>query len=1836
MVEQALVADLRVGLDKFNADLQKAQSAADRATANMRKALENVGSGAGPAANEIQKVNTKLDETTQAANKTGQAVSQKLNPALQTMKGMLGALGIDVGARALVQFATSAIKAAESITGVERQLTSLRGSSTAAAAEMAFVRAETDRLALSNLDGAKAYARLANAAKGTKLDGEALKFVFQAISETMRATGASSEEYNRVLNQLTQTMAKGKFQGEELTTLAESGVPAYQKLAAAMGVTTVQLTKMIQAGAVSSDNMLLLANQLHKDYAALAEAASTSIPAQFTRGFNTIFNEFVDLTKGVLASSEAIKAIEFESNMLDIFPDPSLIAQTTDNIIKIVVTVAELSRAIFQKVGDIITGTFQDIASFLGRLLPDLTSFFDKFATWSTKLGQALGFVSKDIDTVSLSTDDLQSSIAGITSIKGVGDVMAPFTGSEGKALVQDVRHLADEVANLFGTEMPPIVEPTKQTDAAKKTSKEIPPVVQELIKKLEALVGPSILVDPEKEKKVAKEVHDNFLSILDRTNKERIRQAEELVEQEKESARKIEDIREKLEEDTREETEKTHAEFLRILDRTNAERIAETEKANAEVTRSFENMAENIQDALANSIRDAITGDLDSIQDFADTLADLFTDTAATIASELLASFAMEPIMDQVTAGLTKLVGQAKQKIEELGQQIGISGLGGQAGALAGGIFTGIGVGAAASQMAGVSNTGAMVGNIAGAVVGGVIGTIAGIGPVIGAAAGSVIGGMLGGILSEHEEKVRLIFQTSLGAPTSPHEGPTSRGPFGIISLFDQSVVSAEVASSAALAISEIDAGIAKYLNTQQRALVQDYFLTAVPEASTVQAEEMDDAIAKAIQLRLFHALTALTDQATATNIVGEPFSATAGNIQAITDRAMEALAILEMIEDFKIGPLTATATAIQNISEQFQALADRASMLNIPVDEIFAERDRLIAQVTTDFNQGIADGLLAIMDPVAAEFAALEAMQQERYHNAVDAGADLIALDRLNAAERLELENRINEEIQMQSDAARGNIVGLILGMTDPFAAAMHSIHQQLLIFRAQVAEGILPQDLVDQWYRDASKAAQDAEDARREAEAEAIRDFNEDVANDILSITDPIAAQWDDLRRRQEAERERAEAIGADLAALDQKHALERADLERRLAEENADTAIAASQQVNSAVVRGAEETSNSIISGNQDVNNSIVSGNNLVNDSIISGSQNAASIASGAFANAANAAASILASIRGQAEATAAATARIVNAAAQRPSIPRAPTGGTRVPAPSGGRQSSTSTGGFGYGGGSRASARVPARNVSIAVTRNSPEALTISIPNISAYRGRGVVVASAQRQVMGNATARGRVTATALRPQVTLRIPDLSGLLRGGTPRPALQRQATLRVPDLTGLLKGVTPRPARQSTPQRSGGSSSGGGSSSRGGGGGGSSSGGSGGGSSASQRKADADRKRQEAEQKRERAAAAKANIQGLILDFTDPLGAAMHDVNQQVADFRQQSKEGLIPKGLVDQFAKLAMDEVKKKDLERRRQEDEEKRQQQIQFGQSLLQFVNPALATMIQINEQVRDFQELADKGLVPQSRIDQFKRLAVATAQVDRALDAISGGSGSNINQVGDAFKSFIEAGLPEKNESVQRMQALTDQVAGLIEAAELLGLSTEDLTNSFKGQADIIRQDAITAIDESFQSRRDVLKQVDDYLGQSRLSDVLPAQQRLNEARTQFMEAVRGGDISEALQAGRQFTDIAQQTRGGTAGAMAARNEVEQVLVNMRDREARRIEIERANLVRQETRQIEQVQLSRNSVDYLRQINSNNSTTALGINEMIRIARSQTAEFVEMRKVLTRVMHEMKA
>lgn len=315
MAEQALVAQLRVDLSKFDADLRKATQNAEQATKGISDALDRVENSVKPLPQQFQHMGNEVQKTSNHLD-TAAKTTSRLSGALNTMKGALGALGLLVTAQQVMQFALEMGRAAEAMTGVQQQLVRVTGSTQAAAKEMAFIRAETNRLALSTLDGAKGYARLANAAQGTQLAGEAVRQIFVALNTITRANRLSQEEYGRVLNQVTQIISKGKIQTEELITLAESGIPAFTMLGQSMGVTGTQLGEMLQKGQVPAQALILLAGKLQTEFGALAEQAAQTMPAKFARGWNQIKLEVIDAAQGILESGELINAFQFKSNML--------------------------------------------------------------------------------------------------------------------------------------------------------------------------------------------------------------------------------------------------------------------------------------------------------------------------------------------------------------------------------------------------------------------------------------------------------------------------------------------------------------------------------------------------------------------------------------------------------------------------------------------------------------------------------------------------------------------------------------------------------------------------------------------------------------------------------------------------------------------------------------------------------------------------------------------------------------------------------------------------------------------------------------------------------------------------------------------------------------------------------------------------------------------------------------------------------------------------------------------------------------------------------------------------------------------------------------------------------------------------------------------------------------------------------------------------------------------------------------------------------------------------------------------------------------------------------
>lgn len=203
---------------------------------------------------------------TGAAARTAETETSRL---ISSMRGlaMTAAGGLAVGA-AFTAMGRGIITAGIEAQKMEKALTAIAGSSTAAAAEMAYVQATADKLGLKVGDAASAYISLTAAAKGTTLEGKASKDIFEAISLAMGKLGKSSADTQGALLAVEQMISKGKVSAEELRGQLGERLPgAFQAAAKAMGVTTAELDGMLSKGEVLAEDLLpLLAQHLNTLY----------------------------------------------------------------------------------------------------------------------------------------------------------------------------------------------------------------------------------------------------------------------------------------------------------------------------------------------------------------------------------------------------------------------------------------------------------------------------------------------------------------------------------------------------------------------------------------------------------------------------------------------------------------------------------------------------------------------------------------------------------------------------------------------------------------------------------------------------------------------------------------------------------------------------------------------------------------------------------------------------------------------------------------------------------------------------------------------------------------------------------------------------------------------------------------------------------------------------------------------------------------------------------------------------------------------------------------------------------------------------------------------------------------------------------------------------------------------------------------------------------------------------------------------------------------------------------------------------------------------------------
>ena len=221
-------------------------------------------------------------------------IDSSMTQLATTAKSVGAAMGVAFSVTALVNFGKEMVEASTKMTSLTLSLKQATGGLEAARAELAFVRTESDRLGTSFTASVEGFTKLANATKGTALAGEATREVFTALSESNQALGLSTDQYGRALTAVSQIALKGRVQQEELLQLAEAGIPVYRALATALGVTTAELSTMVERQEVAAGAMRGMAQVLSKEMGpAAAEAATT---------FQGAVNRLDSATQGLLAT----------------------------------------------------------------------------------------------------------------------------------------------------------------------------------------------------------------------------------------------------------------------------------------------------------------------------------------------------------------------------------------------------------------------------------------------------------------------------------------------------------------------------------------------------------------------------------------------------------------------------------------------------------------------------------------------------------------------------------------------------------------------------------------------------------------------------------------------------------------------------------------------------------------------------------------------------------------------------------------------------------------------------------------------------------------------------------------------------------------------------------------------------------------------------------------------------------------------------------------------------------------------------------------------------------------------------------------------------------------------------------------------------------------------------------------------------------------------------------------------------------------------------------------------------------------------------------------------
>lgn len=229
----------------------------------------------------IDQANAKVkavDSSMGAAGRQGSAAFDSVSSSVRNMVAGLGAAA----------FTMSSLGANAQMTGMENSIKFAGGAE--GASNLAYVRSEVEALRLPLMESMDGWKTLSGSVMGTNITTAQTRDIFRSTAEAATVMGLSAEMTNGAFLALGQMASKGTVPAEELRGQLGERIPgAFNIAARAMGVTTMELGKMMEKGELASDVFLpKFAAEMHRTFGPGLTAALDGPQQQFNRFNNAV------------------------------------------------------------------------------------------------------------------------------------------------------------------------------------------------------------------------------------------------------------------------------------------------------------------------------------------------------------------------------------------------------------------------------------------------------------------------------------------------------------------------------------------------------------------------------------------------------------------------------------------------------------------------------------------------------------------------------------------------------------------------------------------------------------------------------------------------------------------------------------------------------------------------------------------------------------------------------------------------------------------------------------------------------------------------------------------------------------------------------------------------------------------------------------------------------------------------------------------------------------------------------------------------------------------------------------------------------------------------------------------------------------------------------------------------------------------------------------------------------------------------------------------------------------------------------------------------------------